>query len=195
MPGKFVINLSQICNTRGIVNTLYCYGFIRFVKGEKMKSITKAGVKEANPSYLEMAQKLSILEQERVLSRMGGKLPKRLQKEKLTKQEAIAIQLELEDEQLQEWRTIMAELKAKSQKAQIKAAEKAAALQEKLAKKLAADQAKAAKKAAVEQAKLAKKTEAKKPAVKKVSAKPVSVKPAAVKTPVVNNVVKKPTNQ
>ena len=157
-------------------------------------------MKTANVSYLEKAQKLDIEEQDRLLSRMAGKLPKRLQKEKLTKHEAIAIQLELEDEQLQEWRSIMAELKAKSQKAQIKAAEKAAALQEKLAKKLAADQAKAAKKAAVEQAKLAKKNEAKKPAVKKavvtkVSAKPVSVKPAAVKTPVVNNVVKKPTNQ
>lgn len=157
-------------------------------------------MKTANVSYLERAQKLDIDEQERLLSRMVGKLPKRLQKEKLTKYEAIAIQLELEDEQLQEWRSIMADLKAKSQKAQIKAAEKASALQEKLAKKLAADQAKAAKKAAVEQAKLAKKTEAKKPAVKKavvtkVSAKPVSVKPAAVKTPVVNNVVKNPTNQ
>jgi hypothetical protein len=191
MPGKFVINLSQICNTRGIVNTLYCYGFIRFVKGEKMKSITKAGVKEANPSYLEMAQKLSILEQERVLSRMGGKLPKRLQKEKLTKQEAIAIQLELEDEQLQEWRTIMAELKAKTQKAQMKAAEKAAEQQEKLAKKIATEQAKVAKKEAVAQQKLAKKSTVKKTAVKKpVIAKP-SVKPDAQVETVNKNVIKK----
>lgn len=183
--------MSQICNTRRIVNTLYCYGFIRFVKGEKMKSITKAGVKEANPSYLEMAQKLSILEQERVLSRMGGKLPKRLQKEKLTKQEAIAIQLELEDEQLQEWRTIMAELKAKSQKVQMKAAEKAAEQQEKLAKKIAAEQAKVAKKEAVAQQKLAKKSAVKKTAVKKpVIAKP-SVKPDAQVETVNKNVIKK----
>ncbi len=191
MPGKFVINLSQICNTCGIVNTLYCYGFIRFVKGEKMKSITKAGVKEANPSYLEMAQKLSVLEQERVLSRMCGKLPKRLQKEKLTKQEAIAIQLELEDEQLQEWRTIMAELKAKSQKAQMKAAEKAAEQQEKLAKKIATEQAKVAKKEAVAQQKLAKKSAVKKTVVKKpVIAKP-SVKPDAKVETVNKNVIKK----
>lgn len=152
-------------------------------------------MKIANVSYLERAQKLDIDEQERLLSRMAGKLPKRLQKEKLTRYEAIAIQLELEDEQLQEWRSIMAELKAKLQKAQIKAAEKAAALQEKLAKKLSADQAKAAKMAAVEQAKLAKKTETKKPAVKKAVVTKVSVKPAAIKKPVVNNVVKKPTNQ
>ena len=183
--------MSQICNTRRIVNTLYCYGSIRFVKGEKMKSITKAGVKEANPSYLEMAQKLSILEQERVLSRMGGKLPKRLQKEKLTKQEAIAIQLELEDEQLQEWRTIMAELKAKSQKVQMKAAEKAAEQQEKLAKKIAAEQAKVAKKEAVAQQKLAKKSAVKKTAVKKpVIAKP-SVKIDAQVETVSKNVIKK----
>jgi hypothetical protein len=49
-------------------------------------------MKTANVSYLERAQKLDIDEQERLLSRMAGKLPKRLQKEKLTKYEAIAIQ-------------------------------------------------------------------------------------------------------
>jgi hypothetical protein len=121
-------------------------------------------------------------------------LPKRLQKEKLTIYEAIAIQLELEDEQLQEWRSIMAELKAKSQKAQIKAAEKAAAQQEKLAKKLAAEQSKAAKKAEAEQLKLAKKTAAKKPAAKKVAVTKVSSKSPVVKPALVNDVVKKNTN-
>lgn len=152
-------------------------------------------MKTANVSYLEKAQKLDIEEQDRLLSRMAGKLPKRLQKEKLTKHEAIAIQLELEDEQLQEWRSIMAELKAKSQKAQIKAAEKAAAQQEKLAKKLAADQAKAAKKAAAEQLKLAKKTAAKKPPVaKKAAVTKVSAKPGIVKPAVVNDLVKKTTS-
>lgn len=151
-------------------------------------------MKTANVSYLEKAQKLDIEEQERLLSRMAGKLPKRLQKEKLTKNEAIAIQLELEDEQLQEWRSIMAELKAKSQKAQIKAAEKAAAQQEKLAKKLAAEQAKAAKKAAAEQLKLAKKTAAKKPVVKKAAVTKVSAKAVVAKPAVVNDLVKKTTN-
>mgnify|MGYP007040724628 CR=1 FL=1 len=151
-------------------------------------------MKTANVSYLEKAQKLDIEEQERLLSRMAGKLPKRLQKEKLTKDEAIAIQLELEDEQLQEWRSIMAELKAKSQKAQIKAAEKAAAQHEKLAKKLAAEQAKAAKKAAAEQLKLAKKAETKKPAAKKVAVAKVLAKPAVVKPNVVNDAVKKTTS-
>jgi hypothetical protein len=41
---------------------------------------------------------------------MSGKLPKRLQKEKLTREEALAIQLEVEDEQLQEWRKNMKDL-------------------------------------------------------------------------------------
>ncbi len=160
-----------------------------------LKSLTRElAMKTANVSYLEKAQKLDIEEQDRLLSRMAGKLPKRLQKEKLTKHEAIAIQLELEDEQLQEWRSIMAELKAKSQKSQIKAAEKAAAQQEKLAKKLAADQAKAAKKAAAEQLKLAKKTAAKKPVVKKAAVTKVSAKPRVVKPAVVNDVVKKTTS-
>jgi hypothetical protein len=53
-------------------------------------------------------------------------LPKRLQKEKLTVEEAIAIQLELEDEQLQEWRANMAVIQEKSAKAKAKAEEKAA---------------------------------------------------------------------
>jgi hypothetical protein len=57
---------------------------------------------------------------------MGGKLPKRLQKEKLTVEEAIAIQLELEDEQLQEWRANMAVIQEKAAKAKAKADEKAA---------------------------------------------------------------------
>jgi hypothetical protein len=42
---------------------------------------------------------------------MSGKLPKRLQKEKLTKEEALALQLEIEDEQLEEWRKTVAKLK------------------------------------------------------------------------------------
>jgi hypothetical protein len=48
-----------------------------------------------------------------MLSRIGGKLPRRLEKEKLSKEEALAIQIELEDEQLHEWRKMMVELKKK----------------------------------------------------------------------------------
>ena len=64
--------------------------------------------------YLAKAQTLPEIEQERVLSRMTGKLPKRLDKEKLTREEAIAIQMEIEDEQLNEWRQRMHELQAKA---------------------------------------------------------------------------------
>lgn len=70
--------------------------------------------RETNPDYLKLAQSLSPEEAERVMSRMTGKLPKRLIKDKLTELEAIAIQLEIEDEQLQEWREKMEEIRNKS---------------------------------------------------------------------------------
>jgi len=81
---------------------------------------------DINIDYIIKAKNLSEEDRERVLSRMGGKLPKRLQKEKLTVAEAIAIQLELEDEQLQEWRANMAVIQEKAAKAKAKADEKAA---------------------------------------------------------------------
>jgi hypothetical protein len=81
---------------------------------------------DINIDYIIKAKNLSEGDRERVLSRMVGKLPKRLQKEKLTVEEAIAIQLELEDEQLQEWRANMAVIQEKAAKAKAKADEKAA---------------------------------------------------------------------
>lgn len=126
-------------------------------------------MKSAKINYLEKAKKLTIEEEERVLSRMVGKLPKRLQKEKLTKQEALAIQLELEDEQLQEWRCMMEGLKAKSEKLKLRIAEKMAAKQEKIAKKEAFENAKLAKKNAVAQGRLAKKSPAKAATVNKAA--------------------------
>jgi len=105
--------------------------------------------KISKPEYETRVKKLSSEEVERLLSRMAGKLPRRLQKEKLTKEEALAIQLELEDEQLQEWRKMMLSLKKKEEsKLKAKAAEKA----------------KSAPKAKVE-------TKAKKPAKPKVATK------------------------
>ena len=61
-------------------------------------------MRESKPEYLDKARKLSKSERERLLSRMSGKLPRRLEKEKISTDEAMAIQLELEDEQLEEWR-------------------------------------------------------------------------------------------
>jgi len=47
--------------------------------------------KISNPLYAEKVKKLSKIESERLLSRMSGKLPKRLEKEKLSKEEALAL--------------------------------------------------------------------------------------------------------
>jgi len=102
-------------------------------------------MKTVNVDYIAKAKKLSEEDRDRVLSRMGGKLPKRLQKEKLTVEEAIAIQLELEDEQLQEWRANMAAIQDKVAKAKAKADEKAAKVKTKAAKPVVAKSAPAKK--------------------------------------------------
>ncbi len=71
-------------------------------------------MKSGKPDYIELVRKLSAEEQERLLSRMTGKLPRRLEKDKLTREDAMAIQMELEDEQLEEWRSRMRALNAKA---------------------------------------------------------------------------------
>lgn len=71
---------------------------------------------KVNPEYLEKVKQLSSDEAERILSRMGGKLPKRFIKEKLTQEEALALQLEIEDEQLHEWREKMDKLREEDEK-------------------------------------------------------------------------------
>src|SRR5674476_29185 len=90
----------------------------------------------SKPNYLAKAKQLSKDETERLLSRMGGKLDRRLEKGKLSQQEALAKQLELEDEQLQEWRKVMHSLKKKE-------AEKEARKKEEKAKAPAKAKAKA----------------------------------------------------
>ncbi|TSA58204.1 MAG: hypothetical protein D4R39_01120 [Methylophilaceae bacterium] len=57
--------------------------------------------------YLTLAKSLNSEASDRLLSRMTGKLPRRLDKDKLSQDDAIALQLELEDEQLSEWREKM----------------------------------------------------------------------------------------
>ena len=101
-------------------------------------------MKAVNVDYIAKAKNLSEEDRDRVLSRMGGKLPKRLQKEKLTIEEAIAIQLELEDEQLQEWRANMSVIQEKAAKAKAKAEEKAAKAKAKEVPATAAPKAKVA---------------------------------------------------
>lgn len=66
--------------------------------------------------YLEKAKLLDEEACERVLSRARSKLMRRLEDRKVTVQEVVAIQLELEDEELAEWRARMAEIKAVEEK-------------------------------------------------------------------------------
>ena len=76
--------------------------------------------------YLEKVEHLTPEETERLLSRMHGKLPRRLEKGKLSQQEALAIQMELEDEQLQEWREMVKMLKKTTKSDKAKGADKPA---------------------------------------------------------------------
>jgi N-acyl-L-homoserine lactone synthetase len=64
--------------------------------------------------YLEQASHLNNEETERLLARMRAKLMRRLEDKKMSVQEVVAIQLEIEDEELQEWRERMAEISKKS---------------------------------------------------------------------------------
>jgi len=131
-------------------------------------------MKSGKPEYLAQAQQLSEDERERLLSRMAGKLPRKLERDKLTMIEAMAIQLELEDEQLQEWRARMHAIKDKESKHGNKSG-----ADEKLAKTSAPKSAPKVETAAKSKgAKGAAVTTAEKPA--KVPAKPVKTpaKPA-----------------
>ena len=62
--------------------------------------------------YLEKANLLSDEEAERLLARMRGKFSRRIEDKKLSRTEALALQLEYEDEELAEWRNKMAEIRA-----------------------------------------------------------------------------------
>ena len=66
--------------------------------------------------YLLKAKKLTKVEKERLFSRMGGKLGRRLEDEKLAPLDALAVQLEIEDEDLKEWREKFAEVKSRHEK-------------------------------------------------------------------------------
>ncbi len=81
--------------------------------------------KKADDQYLEKAKKLSKEQVERLQSRMRNKLTRRTEDQKLTELEALAIQLELEDEQLEEWREERRKLNEKLEKQKVKDEEKA----------------------------------------------------------------------
>lgn len=146
-----------------------------------------------NPEYLAKALLLKKEEKERLLSRMSGKLPRRLAKEKLTVDEALAIQLEIEDEQLAEWREKMHAIKAretakdqkkddqkKKDKAEQKEPAKTKAVKPQKSEKAAAKPAKA--QPAKPEVKTAKPKPAK-PKPAKPAASTVQVKPKAAAKP------------
>ena len=60
--------------------------------------------------YLERAKLLGSEDTERLMARMRGKFRHRAEDKKLSAIEALALQLEFEDEELAEWREKMAEL-------------------------------------------------------------------------------------
>lgn len=59
---------------------------------------------KADEAYLEKAKNLTEEQVERLHSRMRNKLTTKTEDKKITPLEALAIQMELEDEQLEEWR-------------------------------------------------------------------------------------------
>ncbi|WP_020181921.1 hypothetical protein [Methylotenera sp. 1P/1] len=73
-------------------------------------------IKTAKEEYLAKAQDLSDDEIDKLQYRMRGKLYRRAEDQKLTLQEALAIQLEIEDEELKEWREKRAQMLTKSSK-------------------------------------------------------------------------------
>jgi len=67
-------------------------------------------LKPPTDEYLAKAAGLSRDEAERLFSRMRGKLARKFEHEKIPSLEAVAMQLQMEDEDLQEWRARWREL-------------------------------------------------------------------------------------
>ena len=63
------------------------------------------------PEYLEKVRQQSPEETERLMARMRGRFRRRTEEKKLSSIEALAFQLEYEDEELDEWRQRMSELR------------------------------------------------------------------------------------
>ena len=67
-------------------------------------------LKQASREYLDRAAALTMEEAERLFARMHGKLARKFEREKIPSLEAVALQLQIEDEELREWRQRWAEL-------------------------------------------------------------------------------------
>lgn len=72
-------------------------------------------MRKPNETYLEKARKLKKEEIERLLARTRTKFMRRIEDMEMSAVEVAAIQLEIEDEELAEWREKWAEIQIKSQ--------------------------------------------------------------------------------
>ena len=70
-------------------------------------------IRAPNEDYIKAASNLNTDQKERLLCRMRGKLTRKLENEKLDTIEALAIQLEIEDAELADWREKMNEITQK----------------------------------------------------------------------------------
>jgi len=68
-------------------------------------------MKKPSEAYVEKAKLLTEEETERLMARMRTKLMRRLEDKKMSVPEVVAIQMEIEDEELNEWREKMAEIR------------------------------------------------------------------------------------
>lgn len=73
-------------------------------------------IRTPDQNYIKVAEKLTAEQKDRLLSRMRGKLTRILEEDNYTTIEALAIQLEIEDADLADWREKMNEIKKKSKK-------------------------------------------------------------------------------
>lgn len=69
-------------------------------------------IRACKPEYLERAKALDHATAEALLSRMRAKLFNRLEQEDISREEILGIQLEIEEDQLREWRARMALIRA-----------------------------------------------------------------------------------
>ena len=76
--------------------------------------------KSPSDEYLEKAKLLNEEACERLLSRARSKLKRRLDDKKISMLEVVALQLEIEDEDLNEWRQRVAEIKSAEDKKKTK---------------------------------------------------------------------------
>lgn len=73
-------------------------------------------IKTASDEYIDKAKNLTAEEVEKLQSRMRGKLARRAEDKKVSLLEALAIQLELDDEQLADWRKNIQAIRKKDKK-------------------------------------------------------------------------------